>query len=55
MKKMEEGEYTEEREEKKRSRNTWPGETSSSKGSHNSEDGSVVVDLPNLANSMYSY
>jgi hypothetical protein len=43
---MEEGEDTE--EEEKQSRTTWPGETTSCKGSHNVEDGSVAVDLPNL-------
>ena len=31
---MEEGEETEEEEGKKQSRSTWPGETASSKGSH---------------------
>ena len=33
-KKMEEGEDVEEEEEEKQSRSTWPGETASSKGSH---------------------
>ena len=32
--KMEEGEDAEEEEEEKQSRSTWPGETTSSKGSH---------------------
>ena len=32
--KMEEGKDTEEEEEEKWSRSTWPGETASSKGSH---------------------
>ena len=46
---MEEGEDAEEEEEEeKQSRSTGLGETTSSKGSHNVEDGSVVVDLPNL-------
>jgi hypothetical protein len=31
---MEEGEDTEEEEEEKQSRSTWPGESTSSKGSH---------------------
>jgi hypothetical protein len=47
--KMGEGEDAEEEEEEeKQSRSTGLGETTSSKGSHNVEDGSVVVDLPNL-------
>ena len=47
---MEEGEDAEEEEEEeqKKSRSTWPGETASSKGSHDGEDGRVLVDLPNL-------
>jgi hypothetical protein len=49
-KKMEEGEDAEEEEEgEKQSRSTWPGETASShRGLIDVEDGSVVVDLPNL-------
>jgi hypothetical protein len=38
----------EEEEEGKRSRSTWPGETASYKGFLYGEDGSAVVDLPNL-------
>ena len=34
VEKMEEGEDAEEEEEEKQSRSTWPGETTSSKGSH---------------------
>jgi hypothetical protein len=46
---MEEGEGTEEKEEEEKwSRSTWPGETASSMGSHDVEDGSVAVGLPNL-------
>ena len=36
------------RKKKKRSRSKWPGETASYIGSLDVEDGSVVVDLPNL-------
>jgi hypothetical protein len=47
--KMEKGEDAEEEEDKeKRSRSTWPRETASSKETQTVEDGSVVVDLPNL-------
>jgi hypothetical protein len=46
--KMGEREDTEEEEEEKRSRSTWPGETSSSKGLIDVEDDSVMVDLPSL-------
>jgi hypothetical protein len=46
---MEEGEDAEEEEEEeKQSRSTWPGETTSSKGLIDVEDGSISVDLPNL-------
>jgi hypothetical protein len=38
----------EEKVEGKWIRSTWPGKTTSYKGSHRWEDGSVVVDLPNL-------
>ena len=43
-----EGEDTEEKEEEKLSRSTWPGETASSKGLIDVEYGSVAIDLPNL-------
>ena len=51
---MGKGEEAEKEEEEKRSRSTWPGETASSKMNTccaprlDVEDGSVVVDLPNL-------
>jgi hypothetical protein len=38
----------EEEEEGKWNRSSWPGETTSCKGLIDGEDGSVVVDLPNL-------
>ena len=38
----------EEETEEKQSRSIWPGETASYKGLIDGEDGSVVVDLPNL-------
>jgi hypothetical protein len=37
-----------ERKRRKLSRNTWPGETASSQGPTDVEDGSIVVDLSNL-------
>ena len=46
--KMEEGEDAEEEEEEKWSRSTWPGETTSSKGSHRWRRWRVVVYLPNI-------
>jgi hypothetical protein len=46
---MEEGEdIEEEEEEEKQSRSIWPGELQVLRGLIDVEDGSVVVDLPNL-------
>ena len=45
---MKEGEDAEKGEGEKLSRSTWLGETTSSGGLIDVEDGSVAVDLPNL-------